>query len=139
MRHLPEWIIESHGVHDIGVLVEREQLLAGVRVPNFAGAIITSSDELASVLVEGTVGQGKQVRAQNFEQAKALGLVLLLLLDKLFDEFLELGLFGLRNEWLFEQDLVDQAINVRPKKVESFSKLLFFASDGASQKAKSSA
>ena len=98
------------------MLVEGEQLLAGVRVPNFAGAIITSSDELASVLVEGTVGQGKQVRAQNFEQAKALGLVLLLLLDKLFDEFLELGLFGLRNEWLFEQDLVDQAINVRPKK-----------------------
>ena len=94
------------------MFVERSQLLSGLCVPHFAGAIVGSSDELTSVFVEGAVSQREQVSAKYFEKTEALLLVLLLLLNKLFDEFLKLGLAGFRDEWLLKKDLVDQAINV---------------------------
>ena len=54
--YLPEGIVEGHSVDHIGVLIEGEQFLARVGVPDFTSAIVTTSDELASTLVEGTVG-----------------------------------------------------------------------------------
>ena len=54
------------------------------------------------------------MRAQNFEKSEALGLVLLLLLNQLLDKFFELGLLRLGDEGLFQQDLVDQSVNVSP-------------------------
>ena len=84
------------------MLVKREQLLARVGVPHLASAVIAASDELAAALVEGTVGERKQMGSQDLEEPEALHLVLLLLLDQLFDELLELGLAGLGDQWLFE-------------------------------------
>jgi len=74
------------------VLIEGEQFRAGVSVPDFAGAIVTTRDELASIFVESAISQGQQMSAQNLKQAEALLLVLQLLLDEFFDELLELRL-----------------------------------------------
>ena len=89
------------------MLVEREQLLARVGVPHFARAVIAARDELAAALVEGAVGKWKQVGSQDFGEPEALHLVLLLLLDQLFDELLQLRLTGLRDQGLLQQNLVD--------------------------------
>lgn len=85
-------VIEGHSVDDIGMLIEGEQLLARVCVPNFARAVVAARDELASVLVEGAVGQREQVSSQHLEQTKSLLLVFRLLLDELLNELLELRL-----------------------------------------------
>ena len=53
--------------------------------------------------------------SQHFEQTEALLLVLLLLLDQLLDKLLELWFARLGDQWLLEQYLVDQAINVSSK------------------------
>ena len=73
------------------MFVKRSQLLTSLSIPHFASTIVRSSDELASVFVKGTVGERKQVSAEDLEKTEALLLVLLLLLNKLFDKFLELG------------------------------------------------
>ena len=91
LRNLPEWIVESHGVDDVGVLVQREQLLASVRVPHFAGSVVRASDEPVASLVEGTVRQGKQMGSQGLEKGELLHLVLELLLNEFLDELFELG------------------------------------------------
>ena len=96
------------------MLVEREELLARVGVPDLAGAVVAARDEPRAALVEGAVGQREQVCSQHLEEAEALHLILLLLLDKLLDELLELRLACLRDERLLEQNLIDQAINVSP-------------------------
>jgi hypothetical protein len=54
--HLPEGVIEGHAVDNIAVLVQGKQLLARVRVPDFASPIVRASDEFVSAFVEGTVG-----------------------------------------------------------------------------------
>ena len=41
------------------MLIEGEQFRAGVSVPDFAGAIVTTRDELASIFVESAVSQGQ--------------------------------------------------------------------------------
>ena len=105
-------VIERHRVDDIRVLVQREKLLARIRVPHLAGAIVATRDELASVLVECAVGQGEQMGAENLEEAEALLLVLELLFDQLLDKLLELGLSCLRDQRLFQQDLVNKSINI---------------------------
>ena len=61
------------------------------------------------------------MRTQNFEQTEALLLVLLLLLDEFLDELLELGLFALGDQWLFQQNLVDKTVNVSSKKFQKVS------------------
>ena len=76
LAYLPVGIVESHGVDDVGVLVEGTQLLARVRVPHFAGAIVTSRNEFASIFVEGTVSQGEKMGSEDLEEAEALHLVL---------------------------------------------------------------
>ena len=96
------------------MLVERKQLLARVSVPHLAGAVVAARDELAAALVEGAVGERKQVGSQDFEEPEALHLVLLLLLDELFNEFLELRLAGLRDQRLFQENLVNKSVNIRP-------------------------
>ena len=52
--------------------------------------------------------------SQDFEEPEALHLVLLLLLDELFDELLELWLAGLRDQRLLQENLVNQSVNVCP-------------------------
>jgi hypothetical protein len=54
--HLPEGVIERHAIDNIIMLVEGEQLLARVGIPNFTSSIVGASDELVSALVKGTVG-----------------------------------------------------------------------------------
>ena len=80
--YLPEGVIEGHAVDHIVMLVEGEQLFAGVGVPNLAGAIVGTGNEFVSALVEGTVGQGQQMRPQDFVQFKFLFLIFHLFLDK---------------------------------------------------------
>ena len=53
------------------------------------------------------------MRSKDLEKSELLHLVFLLFLDELFDEFFELGLAGFRDEWLFEQNLVNKAVDVR--------------------------
>ena len=73
--YLPEGVIEGHAVDHIVMLVEGEQLFAGVGVPNLAGAIVGTGNEFVSALVEGTVGKGKQMGAKHLEQSELLHLV----------------------------------------------------------------
>ena len=49
------------------MLVERKQLLARVGVPDLARAVVAAGDEARAALVEGAVGERKQVRSQHFE------------------------------------------------------------------------
>lgn len=78
---LPIGIVEGHSVDDILVLLQREQLLATVRVPHLAGPVVATSDELVPRFVEGAVGQGQEVSSQHFEEPKLLLLVFHLLFD----------------------------------------------------------
>ena len=112
-------VIESHRVDDIRVLVQGEKFLARIRVPHLAGAIVATRDELTSVFVECAVGQGEQMGAQNLEEAEALLLVLELLFDQLFDKLFELGLACLRDQRLFQQDLVNKSINISSNNIKS--------------------
>ena len=52
---------------------------------------------------------------QYLEAGKSLILILQLLLDQLFDQDFELRLFGLGNEGLLQQDLIDQSIYIGSK------------------------
>ena len=120
---LPVGVVEGHRVDDIRVLVERKQFLARVGVPHLARAVIAARDELAAALVEGAVGERKQVGSQDFEEPEALHLVLLLLFDELFNELLELRFAGLGDQGLLQENLVDQSVNVRPVKEEQSHEL----------------
>lgn len=106
-------VVEGHRVDDVRVLVEGKQFLARVRVPDLARAVVAARDELAAALVEGAVRERQKVRSKDLEKSELLHLVFLLFLDELFDEFFELGLAGFRDEWLFEQNLVNKAVDVR--------------------------
>jgi hypothetical protein len=45
-------------------------LISCVRIPQLAGAVVASSDEAVTSLVEGTVGQGQHVRAQDLHACR---------------------------------------------------------------------
>ena len=98
-RHnfVAERIVKRHRVHNISVLVEREELLSCHRVPDFAGAIVGPSDELVSRLVKRTVSEGEQMSAQNFEESKLRLIILHLLFDQLLNQLTKCGSFSLRN------------------------------------------
>ena len=122
------------------MLVEGTQLLARVRVPHFAGAIVTSRNEFASIFVEGTVSQGKKMGSEDLEEAEALHLVLKLLLNELLDELLQLGLARFRDQGLLQEDLVNKTIDIGAEK-DKENKLVscgllrpFLASDGQQRK-----
>ena len=59
--YLPVWIVKGHGIDNVGVLVQGEQLLAGIGVPHLASPIVRARDEFVSRLVECTICQWKQV------------------------------------------------------------------------------
>ena len=88
--NLPEGVVEGHRVDDVGVLVQGEEFLAGVGVPDLASAIVRSCDELVTGLVESAVGQREQMGAKDLEEGELLHLVLELLLDQLLNELLQL-------------------------------------------------
>lgn len=90
--NLPERFVESHGVDDIGVFSEVKEFLTSDGVPDFAGSIVGASDELVSGLVEGAVGQRKQVSSQHLKTVESLVFVLKLLLDQLLNQLLKLWL-----------------------------------------------
>ena len=52
------------------------------------------------------------MRSQHLLEAKALFLVLLLLLNEFLDQLLQSGLFVLRNKWLLEKDLLNEAVDI---------------------------
>lgn len=56
-KDVPIWIVEGHGVDDVGVLFKGKEFFARVGVPNFAGAIITARNEAIARFVEGAVCQ----------------------------------------------------------------------------------
>ena len=66
--------------------------MARICIPYFTCAIIATRNELASILVECTVGQRKQMGPENLEEAEALLLVLKLFFNQLFDQLFKLGL-----------------------------------------------
>ena len=112
MLYLPVRLVESHGVDDVGMLIEVKQLFACQSVPDLAGSIVGASDELVSLFVEGTVGQWKQMGSQSLKQFKSLVLVLLLFVNQTFNHLLQLGLARLRDEWLLKQNLVYQSVYI---------------------------
>ena len=63
------------------MLVEVKQLLTCQSVPDLACSIVGASDELVSLLVEGTVSQWKQMGSESLKEFESLVLVLLLLMD----------------------------------------------------------
>ena len=67
VKYLPEWLVESHRVDDVGVLCQVEKFLARNRVPNFASSIVGASDEFVSSLVESTVGKWQQVSSKGLK------------------------------------------------------------------------
>jgi len=70
------------------------------------------------------------MRSEHFEQGEALLLVFLLLRDQGLNKFLQLGLLRLRYQRFLEQNLIDQAVNVRPwKKCSQSEPLLNCAID----------
>lgn len=58
------------------MFIERQQLLACVRVPNFACAIVGSCDEFVARLVESTVCEWEEMSAQYLKERELLFLVL---------------------------------------------------------------
>jgi hypothetical protein len=54
------------------LLSQARFLFSYLGVPNFAGSVVGTCDELVSALVEGTVGQGQDVRTENFEQVEVV-------------------------------------------------------------------
>ena len=117
--NLPVWVVEGHCVDDISVLVEWEQLLTGHGVPHFARAIVTSSDEFASIFVEGTVSQGKQVSSQHLEQFEVLLLVLTLLLNEFLDQLFQLRFARVWDQRLLKENLVNESVDIRSKQRQS--------------------
>mmetsp|Transcript_35406 Transcript_35406/g.34450 ORF Transcript_35406/g.34450 Transcript_35406/m.34450 type:complete len:221 (-) Transcript_35406:19-681(-) len=113
-RHnlVPIRIVEGHGVDDIFVFFEGEDFSAADGVPDLAGSIVAAGDESVSALVEGAVGEGEEVGPEDLEEAELLFLVLHLLFYQLLDELLQLRFPGLGDEGLFEEDLVDEAVDV---------------------------
>ena len=84
------WIVERHSVNNIGMVVKRKQLLSRVRIPDFARAVIASSDELVSAFVKRAICQRQKMGSQHFKQTEALLLVFLLLLNQFLDKLFEL-------------------------------------------------
>ena len=97
------------------MLIQRKQLLAGIRVPHLASPIVRSRDELVSRLVECAIGQRKQMGSQDLVESELLLLVFLLLFDQLLNELLQLRLAGLGDQGLLEQDLIDESVDISSK------------------------
>ena len=112
MGYLPEGVIEGHSVDYISVLIQGEQFLARIRIPDFASTIIAACNKLASTFVEGAICKWQQMRSQHFEETKALLHIFLLFFNKFFDQLFQLWLASFRNEGLFEQDLINKSIDV---------------------------
>lgn len=58
--------------------------MAGDSVPNLAGSVITTSDELVSALVKCAIRQGKQMGTKHFEECELLFLVFELLFNQFY-------------------------------------------------------
>jgi hypothetical protein len=82
-KNLPVRIIEGHAVDHVGMLVQTQQLLAGVGVPDLASTVVAACNELVSIFVKRTVRERQQVRSQNLKKREFLLLVLHLLLNQL--------------------------------------------------------
>ena len=108
-------VVKSHRVHDVGVLIEGEQLLTGDGVPDLAGSVVGACDEFVSRLVECAIGQRKQMGSQDLVESELLLLVFLLLFDQLLNELLQLRLAGLGDQGLLEQDLIDESVDISSK------------------------
>lgn len=111
-------VVKGHRVHDVGVLIEGEQLLAGNGVPDLAGSVVGACDEFVSRLVECAIGQREQMGSQDLVESELLLLVFLLLFDQLLNELLQLWLAGLGDQGLLEQDLIDESVDISSKEGE---------------------
>lgn len=60
-QDLPKRIIEGHGVDDVAVSFEGEQLLSRVCVPDLARAIVAASDKFLACFVEGAIRKGQHM------------------------------------------------------------------------------
>lgn len=78
------WVIEGDRVDDIPVTLKREQLVPGDCVPDLAGPVVATGDELVARLVEGAVGEGQNVCAEYFKEEVIRALVAVQLLQQLY-------------------------------------------------------
>ena len=60
--------------------------MAGDGVPNLAGSVITTIDELISALVKCAIGQGKQMSTKHFKECELLFLVFELLFNQFYQK-----------------------------------------------------
>ena len=61
--------------------LQSQQLVSRDGVPDLAGAVVTASDELVAGLVEGAVGKGEDVCAEDLEEEEVGGFVAFQLLN----------------------------------------------------------
>mmetsp|Transcript_42863 Transcript_42863/g.118517 ORF Transcript_42863/g.118517 Transcript_42863/m.118517 type:complete len:230 (-) Transcript_42863:8-697(-) len=107
-----EWIVEADRIDHVLMAIERQQLFATEGVPDTASAIVGTGDELRPRLVEGAIRKRQNVRAQNLEQVKSLRIFVVDLIDQLENHLSQRLLLVLGYQWLFEDDLVDEDLDI---------------------------
>ncbi len=75
--------------------LEGQKLVASESIPHLAGTIITTSNKLVAGLIEGAIGEGKDMGAKDLEQEELAVVVAFYLLNQLIDHFSQLGLLAL--------------------------------------------
>lgn len=80
-NQISKWIIEGHSINDVFVLLERQQLVTCLGIPDLACPIIRSCNEFVTRLVESTIGEGQKMGSKLFEQFEFLFLIFHLLFD----------------------------------------------------------
>lgn len=98
---ITEGVVEGNAVHDVLVALEALQLLAGVGVPEAAGAIVRPRYKRSPVFVKGAIRQGLLVGLQPFEQFEFLVLVDHNLINQLLDQIHQIIFFGHWNQGFF--------------------------------------
>lgn len=105
-------IVKADTVDDVLVTDKSLQILARVGVPKFAGLIIRASNELSSVLVEVTIGQGLLMGDQFLLELKILNVLASHFYQKPINELHQVVSLGDRNEVFLLENLVHQLLDV---------------------------
>ena len=108
-----EGIIESNGIDNISVTLERVQFFACIRVPHLARPVVAPGNEFVAHLVKRTIRQWKDVCAEHLEEAELIAWWR----SKFVDEFLHKCTDSLspllRDERLLPHQMIDGHVHVR--------------------------
>jgi hypothetical protein len=76
-----KWHVEVHAIYRVFMSFKGVNKIARCGVPQFAGPIVTSCDELVTIFVETAVCQGQNVAFEFFYEQKLLLLLILYFLN----------------------------------------------------------